>query len=185
MGQKRGKWEQLSSKVVHQNAYYRVRQDDVIKPDGSKGTYSVVEFRGAAFIVAVDDTLQLYLVGQHRYPIDKYSLEVPSGGLEDGEDPLVAAKRELQEEAGLQATTWKQLGITYAANGAVTGDDHMFLATGLSATADNAQAEEGIEEVRKVSFSEAFDMIHHGEIHDQQTITALTMAALELGVFKQ
>lgn len=181
MGQKRGQWETLSSKVVHENPYYLVRENAVIKPDGSKGFYNVVEIGGAAFTVALTKDMQVYLVGMHKYTNDNYSIEVPGGGL-GGQDPLIAAKRELQEEAGLTAKTWKQLGVTYPANGVVAEANHIFLATDLTLTKMNEQKEEGIDETIKVSLKDALLMIKEGKITDQQSITALTMAALDVGL---
>jgi 8-oxo-dGTP pyrophosphatase MutT (NUDIX family) len=181
MGNKRGQWEILSSKVVHQNPYYLVREHEVIKPDSSQGFYNVVEIGGAAFTVALDKDRQVYFVGMHKFTNDNYSIEVPGGGL-GGEEPLVAAKRELREESGLVARHWKHLGITYPANGVVAEANHFFLATDVRMTADNEQQEEGITKVTKVPLSKAFRMIKDGEITDQQTITALTLAALELGL---
>ncbi len=180
VSKKRGQWETLSSKVVHKNPYYVVREHSVIKPDGSKGFYNVVEIRGAVFTVAVDEDTQVYLVGMHKYTNDNYSIEVPGGGL-DGQDPLVAAKRELQEEAGVVAKKWKHLGITYPANGVVAEENHMFLATGITPARNNQQKEEGITETIKVTLKEALTMIKNGKITDQQSIAALALAALELG----
>jgi 8-oxo-dGTP pyrophosphatase MutT (NUDIX family) len=179
MGQKRGQWEQLSSKTVHKNSFYSVREDAVIKPDGSRGTYHVIVGPGAAFTVAIDDDMQVYLVGMHKYTIDEYSIEIPGGGV-GSDEPLAAAKRELQEETGLQATTWKSLGTTHPANGAMAEGHYIFLATGLSASGQDARKEEGITELMKVSFKEAFAMIAEGKITDEESITALTLAALEL-----
>ena len=180
MGQKRGQWETLSSKIVHKNPYYWVREDTVIKPDGSKGFYNVVESNGAVFIVALDDKQNVYLIGLHRYTNDNYSIELPAGGMGD-DDPLTAAKRELQEETGMVAKKWKELGLIYPANGLLSENNYVFIATDLHPAKDNEQKEEGIDTVLKVPFKEAFRMIKRGEINDTQTIAPLTMAALELG----
>jgi ADP-ribose pyrophosphatase len=182
MTQKRGQWETLSSEIVHKNKFYAVRQDAVIKPDGSEGTYHVIESNDAVFIVALDEQQCVYLIGLHRYTIDLYSIEVPAGST-DGEDPLVAAQRELREEAGLAASDWKKLGITYPANGLMSEKNHIFLATGLGEIDGNEQIEEGITKVLRIPFSEALAMVKNGEITDTQTIAPLAMAALELGLF--
>jgi 8-oxo-dGTP pyrophosphatase MutT (NUDIX family) len=178
-----GKWKQLSSQVVHQNHYFKVYKDDVIKPDGTQGTYHTIQAPGAAFIVPVDDEGMIQLIGLERYPIGQYSIEVPGGGL-DGQDPLVAAKRELMEESGLRAKHWKHLGVTYSANGVLNDPAHVFLATGLSLADHDEQADEGISSLQKVSFQQAFRMVKAGDITDQQTVTALTLAALELGILQ-
>jgi 8-oxo-dGTP pyrophosphatase MutT (NUDIX family) len=181
MSEKRGYWTKLSSKIVHQNPYYLVREDDVIKPDGSKGKYNVVVTKGAVFIAAVDHENNVYLERLHRYTNNNPSIEVPAGGT-DGEDHLIAAKRELQEETGLKAKTWKYLGVMYPANGIMSEENHVYLATNLTQTKHNAQAEEGISEILKLPFKRALQMIKNGEITDAQTIATLFKAALALGL---
>jgi 8-oxo-dGDP phosphatase len=179
MKRRPGEWQKLSSKIVHQNSFYSVREDAVIKPDGAQGTYHVIDVGGSAFVAAVDDKQRVYLVRMHKYPINDYSVEFPGGGL-DSEEPLTAAKRELWEEAGLKAKDWKYLGNTHPADGVMCEDNHVFLATGLAQTDYDEQLEEGIVETLRVPFSEAFAMIRDGVITDQQTIAALMLAAIEL-----
>lgn len=179
MAEKRGKWQKLSSEIAFKNPYYQVRRDSVIKPDGSKGFYDVVETKGAVLIVALDDEQNVHLVGMHRYTNDNFSYEIPAGGM-DNDNPLTAAKRELEEETGLVAENWKQLGLTFPANGLMSEDNYTFLATGLAPAKGHAQEEEGIVEVKKAPIKQAFAMIKNGEITDSQSIAALTLAALEL-----
>lgn len=181
MGEKRGNWTKLDSEVVHKNPYYQVRKDKVIKPDGSMGDYHVVESKGAVFIVAVDEEQNVYLEGLHRYTTNTYSLEIQAGGIDD-DDPLTAAKRELEEEAGLIAEHWKQLGEIYPANGIFSEKNFVFLATGLKPSSRNSQEEEGITEIIKVQLRESLQMIKSGKITDSQTIAALTLACLEIGI---
>jgi 8-oxo-dGTP pyrophosphatase MutT (NUDIX family) len=179
MGKKFGPWEQLSTKVVHKNNYYYVRQDQVVKPDGSNGTYDVVVAPGAVFVVAMDADQNVYLEKLYRYANADYSIEVP-GGSTDGQDSLAAAKRELQEETGLTAENWHYLGWSYPCNGLLTEKNYFYLATDVRQTGQNAQLEEGIEAVMKVSFNEILRMIKEGEFTDGQTITAMMKAALFL-----
>lgn len=169
----------MSSKTVYQNKWYKVIENDVIRPNGDKGVYAVVESAPSVFIVALTDKDEIYLVGLDRYTSGVYSLELPAGG-SDYKNPLEAAKRELQEETGLVAGKWKELGKFYPLNGIASEITHVFLAQGLSQTGDHEQHEEGIEELRKVPLNGALDMIKNGEITDGQTIAALHMAQLYL-----
>src|SRR5580704_3550286 len=103
-------WRTLSSRTIYQNPWLTLREDKVIRPDGAEGIYSVVEIRPSCGIVAIDEDDRIALVGQWRYVHDRYSLEIPTGGSEQGETPLDAAKRELTEETGLTAKAWTALG---------------------------------------------------------------------------
>src|SRR5437868_652855 len=104
-------WKCLSSRTVYTNDWIKVREDQVIRPDGKPGIYGVVETRIATGVLALTPDLQVYLVGQYRYPMDEYSWEIIEGGSDDGDDgALLTAQRELQEEAGLVAEHWEPLG---------------------------------------------------------------------------
>lgn len=180
MIEQRGPWQKLSSKIVHENPFFYVHEDEVIRPDGQPGQYNVVETRGAVFVIALDTDGAFYLIGQHRYTIDKFSLELPAGGIEHGDDPLEDAKRELAEEAGLAAKTWKLLGVTYPAKGLLNEPNYSYLATNLTHIGEDSQAEEGITELRKVTFAEFDELLLNGTIHDTQTIATVARAKLEL-----
>jgi len=179
MGQKIGKWERLSSQIVHQNKFYAIREDQVIKPDGSTGTYHVLHKTGAVIIVAMDEDQEVYLINQHRYTNDRDSWEVPAGG-DDGEDALLAAKRELQEETGLTAQTWHKLGEAYPFNGISDELNYFYLATDLQSTGDDHAQEEGITTLERHPLLAVFQMIKEGTITDGQTITAIMLVALHL-----
>lgn len=172
-------WKTLSSKTVYKNKWYKVVENDVIRPNGDKGVYAVVESAPSVFIVALTENNEVYLVGLDRYTSGKYSLELPAGG-SDYKNPLEAAKRELQEETGLVAGKWKELGSFYPLNGIASEITHVFLAQKLSQTEEHEQHEEGIIEVRKVPFPQVLEMVKAGEITDGQTIASLMLAQLYL-----
>lgn len=176
-----GPWRTLGSRQVYENAWIRVREDDVIGPDGGRGIYGVVETRApSVFIVALTPEDRVLLVTLFRYTTGRVSIEVPAGN-SDGDDPLTAARRELREETGYEAADWDLVGRLEAMNGICTEVQHVFLARGLAHRGGDRRAEEGITDVRAVPLAEAFAMIGRREITDGQTISSLTLAALELG----
>ena len=149
-----------------------MREDRVVRPDGEEGIYGVVHFKNKAIgILAVEDD-QLYLVGQYRYPLDAYSWEIPEGGCPEGEDPLVAAQRELLEETGLRARDWARLGEAHLSNSVSDELAIWFLATGLI---QGEQCPEGTEQlkIRRVTLDEALRMALTGEITDAVSLLAI------------
>lgn len=169
-------WKTLGTRQIYENAWLSLREDKVIRPDGEPGIYSVVETRNATGVVALTAEDEVYLVGQYRYPLDIYSWEIPEGGSEPGEAPLDTIKRELEEEAGVTANTWHQLGgVVHLSNCYSNEKTYMFLAEDLVASEANPDGTE-ILQIRKVSFAEAIDMVNSGVITDAISIIALLRA---------
>jgi 8-oxo-dGTP pyrophosphatase MutT (NUDIX family) len=97
-------WTTTGTAKIYENNWISVREDKVINPSGGHGIYGVVEFKNQAIaIVPVDAEGNTWLVGQYRYPLQRYSWEVPMGGQPIAEDPAAGAHRELKEETGLTA----------------------------------------------------------------------------------
>lgn len=175
-------WQTHSSKISHQNRWFKVRTDQVTTPNGKTGEYNVMEMPPSVFIVAVNEKLELCLIHEFRYPHQQWLWEVPVGSLEKSDsNKLEAAKRELQEETGLRAKHWQQLGSLLGIKGMTNQQMLTFLATGLTANHDHTQVAEGIAGQRFVSFSQFFADVKSGEIIDAETICVVTLAALELG----
>jgi len=180
-------WPVRATTVVHENPWIRVREDAVTRPDGTDGIYGVVELqRPAVFVVALTDADEVVLVTVDRHTVG-ISVEVPAGGT-DGEDPLVAARRELAEETGLVARDWREIGTMNALNGVCRAPEVVYLATGLARAADTpdapdgaARVEEGIRDVRRVPFRDVIGLVRDGAITDGETIAALMLALVALG----
>lgn len=176
-------WQTRASRTVYENRWIRVDEHDVRGPHG-EGIYGVVEMRHpAVFVVAVDDDERVCLIRLERYTTGD-SWEVPAGG-SDGEDPLLAAQRELAEETGVRAREWTPIGRMNALNGIARAPEFVFLARGIESAGDAAttQLEEGIDAVRWVPFPEVLRMIAAGEITDGETVAALAFAGVRLGRF--
>jgi 8-oxo-dGDP phosphatase len=123
-------WPVRTSRQVYRNPWLRVHEDRIQRPDGSLGTYGVVEVGDAVSVVALTSD-SLCLVRQYRPSWRRDVWEVPCGGIHTGEAPLAAARRELREEAGITARSWRKAGIIRA-NDPVVNTFHLFLARGLS-----------------------------------------------------
>jgi 8-oxo-dGDP phosphatase len=173
-------WVTRLSDVVYENQWIRVREDQVVRPDGTDGLYGVVEVRQpAVFVVALTEADEVVLITADRHTTGR-SVEVPAGGT-DGEDPLLAAQRELLEETGYSASDWSLVGSMQALNGVCEAPEHVFVARGLTLNDATGHHEEGISDVRRVPFGEVLAMVSSGEITDGETVAALMYAAIHLG----
>ncbi len=167
-------WRRHSRRLAYENPWIEVHHDEVTRPDGQPGIYGVVHFRGRAVgIVAIDDEDRVVLVGQFRYTMGHYSWEIPEGGVPVGEDPLEGARRELREETGVEATTWREIGGLEISNSISDEVGFMYLATGLTQGTAEPDPTEDLR-VRRVPFGEVMAMVDRGEIPD-----ALSQLALE------
>lgn len=166
----------LEEKVVRKNYVYQgkilsVRSDDALLPDGKPCKREIVEHSGGVGILYVEDG-KVLLVKQYRYAFGKSIYEIPAGKLEKGEDPALAAKRELSEEAGIEAGEMKHLVTYYPTCGYSTEKIHLFEA--LDCRHGTAHLDE--DEFLNVEYIEAqkvWEMIRSGEIQDSKTIVAL------------
>ncbi len=151
------------------------------RADGTRATRDIAGHPGAVAIVALDDDGRVALVRQWRLPADEALLEIPAGGLDvhdDGtkEDPDIAAARELEEETGLQAGTWRPLGSFYTAPGFTDEYMHLFIATDLSPAAEDGRL--GPDEDERLilewrPWRDAVAAAERGEIRDAKSIVGL------------
>lgn len=150
------------------------RQDKVLLANGHHATRDIVLHRGAVAVVAVSAQKEIILVRQYRYAVGEALWELPAGKLEEGEDPLLAAKRELSEETGFQAALWQYLTAIYTAPGFASEKLYLYLAEDLAANKAHPDEDELIE-YRRFPLSEAYEMIVRGEIKDAKTVSGILM----------
>lgn len=170
---RRDPWQVVASREVYANAWISVREDEVVRPDGSPGVYGVVSTKLACGVLALTDADEVVLVGQWRYVLGSYSWEIVEGGADDGEDGLTAIQRELVEEAGYTAARWERLGHDIALSNSVTDEiARLWLARDLTPVPHDPDPTEVLE-VRHVPFDEAVAMVDRGEITDSMSVIAL------------
>jgi 8-oxo-dGTP pyrophosphatase MutT (NUDIX family) len=175
-----GPWRRRTRRTVYENAWLEVFHDEVDRPDGGPGIYGVVHFRTRAVgVVALGSDGRILLVGQHRYTLDRYSWEIPEGGVDEGETMEAGARRELREETGFEADGWRRLFGFTTSNSVTDERGEMFLATDLRPGEASPDATEDIE-VRWATLDEIRAEIARGEIHDLMTIAAIQRYELEL-----
>lgn len=168
-------WRKISSRVVYRNKWITVYEDSVLGPDGKRGIYGYVSLPSPVGIVALTKDKQVYLERQYRYPFKKNLIELPRGLSKKGEKILSAAKRELREETGIEARSWKSLGYGIASPGLLTEGIYLFLAQHLRFHNSHQDTDESIE-VFSVPFAKALKWAINGIINDEMTIVALFRA---------
>ena len=162
----------LASREVYRNRWMRVREDEILRSNGERGIYGVVEKHDAAIILPIDQG-RVWLVEQYRYTIQERALELPQGGWEmEVNSPEELARGELREETGLEAAEMVYLGTLWIAYGFTRQKQHVFLATGLTQTGKTPDAEEHDLTVHSVALSEFEAMMLKGVIRDASTLAA-------------
>lgn len=116
---------------IYKNKWLSLREDKVIRPDGSSGTYGIVEMQDGVTVIAIDENNKYVVIEEYRYAIDELSHEFISGGIEVGEDVFEAAQRELKEEAGITAKKWEYIGLINPFTGIIKSKNHIYLARDL------------------------------------------------------
>ena len=172
-----GPWRRLESRSIYRNPWIHVREDSVTRPDGNPGIYGIVEFANLAIgVVALNEVGEVVLVGQHRYPLDYYSWEIPEGGCpKESDDPEAAAARELREETGLEAARWHYLGCLALSNSVTDEVAHLFLVRNLS-QGPSAPDPTEVLKVKWILLEEVVRQILEGEITESISIAAILRA---------
>jgi 8-oxo-dGTP pyrophosphatase MutT (NUDIX family) len=174
-------WTTLSRRPIYENPWIAVHEDRVIRPDGHPGIYGVVHFKNAAVgVLPVDQLGRVWLVGQYRYTLGKYSWEIPEGGGPVGEPPEETARRELREETGLTAGRLELLATAHLSNSVSDEIAHIFRASELLPGASDPEGTERLV-VRPVEWDEARAMLRRGEITDSMSVIALLHEAIRRG----
>ncbi|MEK7554868.1 MAG: NUDIX hydrolase [Patescibacteria group bacterium] len=164
MTQDRGGWTTKKSEQKYKNHWIEVVEDAVINDKGKELIYGVVKIVKGSCVLPLDDAGYVYLARQFRYGLGDFSTEGPGGGFDEGDSPLVTAKRELKEELGISPKEWIDLGHVNPLTGVIKHTEYLFLARGFEAPKQIPQSkEETIERVR-IPLHEAAQMVMDSKI---------------------
>jgi 8-oxo-dGTP pyrophosphatase MutT (NUDIX family) len=176
----------ISSKPIYEGPLFKVFVDYVKEPDGVEMRRDVIRHNGSVVILAVDNSKSkkdpwIVMERQYRHAAGEYLWELPAGKLEEGENHLSGAKRELLEETGYSARRWSKLVRYYASPGFLGEWMQVFLAEGLVAGEAQPEEDEKID-FRLVKLSEILGMIDNGKIMDGKTLISVMLYARKLGL---
>ncbi|MEW6031245.1 MAG: NUDIX hydrolase [Chloroflexota bacterium] len=172
-------FELLRTETLLKGRAFAIRRDWLKAPDGRETKFDIIEHGGSVVLIPVDADGNLLFVRQYRHAAAKDLLELPAGTLDEGEDPLVCAAREMREETGFAAGKLEKIGEFFLAPGYSTEFMIVYLATDLRHDPLEADADEFLS-VEKIPLAEAVQMAERGEVPDAKSLAALLLARKHL-----
>jgi ADP-ribose pyrophosphatase len=164
--------KKIDGKVMYDGNFITVCKDNVLLPDGSTSTREYITHPGAVAVLALLDNGKLVMERQYRYPLQREFIELPAGKIDDDEDILLCAQRELLEETGYVAREWIHLTTAWPCIGYADECMEYFLARGL--THEGSRLDDGeFLEVFELSLEDALEWVRAGKISDSKTIVGL------------
>jgi ADP-ribose pyrophosphatase len=168
-----GSWRTLERSYLYRNPWCAFRVDEVVLPGGAEIEYGVLESKGFAAMVPLTDDGNVVLVRQWRQPLGSFTLELPSGGVDEGEDPKEAAGRELFEETGFQAAGLAHLVSIHTSTGRTTEVCHLFRCRAVRDPAGPRPEPTEFIRVVELPLEEALGRVSGGGITDAATVLGL------------
>jgi ADP-ribose pyrophosphatase len=165
----------LSSRVSYRGPVFWVTSDEVLEPSGVHTRRDVVRHSGSVVVLAVEEgrgETRVLLEKQYRHAADRFLYELPAGRIDAGEDELKAAKRELLEETGYSARSWKRVLRFWASPGFVAEAMSIYFARGLRSGVAQPEDDEVIE-ITLLPLAQAVKMVMNGTIQDAKTIAGI------------
>ena len=163
MEKRNGPWQIQKTENKYRDDFMSLCVDEVIRPDGAHGTYATVQLKEGVAVLALDRDGKVYLTRQFRYALGRDSIEVICGGIDEGEDPLDAARREAREELGVEGEDWQPLQHVHLETSMIKGPVHLYVVKNLHCTDKDPDDTEDIKGFR-VPLEEAVQMVLRGEI---------------------
>ena len=162
----------IDTALMYDGNFIRVCKDNVLLPDGKTSTREYITHPGAVAVLAVLDNGNLVMERQFRYALQREFIELPAGKIDDNEDILLCAQRELLEETGYVASEWTHLTTVWPCIGYADERMEYFIARGLTYQGRNLDDGEFLE-VFELSLPEAIEWIRQGKINESKTIVGL------------
>ena len=172
-------WKILNSREVYRNSWMGIKEFNVLRPDGNKGIYAYMDCVPAVGIIPFEEEGWTYLVGQYRFPLKKYSWEIPTGMAEKGEDLVQTAGRELQEETGIMAGEIIKLGSFDTSNSLTNEVATLFLGLDCREGKQKFDPTEDLQ-IMRLKFKDVMDLVKKGEITDAMSLIGLSWAEAKL-----
>ena len=170
-------WKTLSSRIVYQNPWIKVREDNAELPNGQTTIYGVIECAGAVGVLPFVDKDHVIMVRQYRYVFgEDHRWEIPTGGVHPGESLAEAARRELREEVGYDAHDLQQVSTFFSSKSVMHEIAHLFIGRDLVRSQAVPDETEFLE-VGVFSFEQVLQMVVANEIRDSMTVIAVLHAA--------
>ena len=165
----------LTSDLVYQGRLLRVLEDTVRLPDGKTTGREYVQHPGAVMMIPFLDDATVVLIRQFRYPVGRHFIELPAGKIDPGEEPLATARRELVEECGFEAESWRRLATIHPCIGYSDERIEIYLAHGLK-DVGHTPDDEGFVQAMPTPLGQALEWVEEGRITDAKTIVGLMWA---------
>ncbi len=162
----------LKRNLLHKGKIIDVYQDDILTPSGDVVTYDIVEHKGAASMVAVDQDGKILMVRQYRTAIGKESLELPAGGINPGEDTKTCAIRETEEETGLRPKDANHLIDVFTSVGFCNEKIYIYYSNSLESSKQNLDEDEYVN-VERYTIEELVQLIQEGKIEDSKSVAGI------------
>ena len=169
-------WRVKGVRRSFENNWFHIDEHDVIHPGGAPGVYGVICVRRVAVgVLPIEEDGTVHLVGQWRFPLGRYSWEMPEGGAEPGEPPLECARRELAEETGLRADRMEPILEMDLSNSLSNERAVIYLATELSQGVAQPEPTEVLKR-RRAPFRDVLERVVDGRIRDSMTVAGILRA---------
>lgn len=177
-GDEPGRWRTFGERVIYDSPWVRLGQADVEVPGGERYWHHVIRLNRAAIMILLDDRDKALMLWRHRFVPDLWGWELPGGWVDDDEEPVDAAMRELEEETGFHAGNVEHLGTFRSLPGLVDSEHFVFVGRKPVRIGDPTDVSEAAR-VEWVPLESVPRMIDAGDIWDAESLVALSLVLMK------